>query len=53
MQVSWKLNSVAKKANSVITRNGAREMEFGPFDGGKYGGYNGVGFIDITKIFAM
>ena len=33
--------------------NSAGVIEFGPFDAGKDGKRNGVGFVEITTTFAM
>ena len=40
-----------KSANSV--NNGAREMEFGSFDGGGDGERDGIVFVEISNIFTM
>ena len=43
--------NIAKYSNSV--NNGTREMKFGAPDGGDDGEYNGVGFVEISRLFAM
>ena len=44
------IDNKAKKAN--FGNICAREMEFGSCHEGDYGEYNGVGFAEISKIFA-
>ncbi len=51
MRASRKIKNIAKYAN--FSNNGLRQMEFSMFGGGEDGEYNGVGFEEISKIFAM
>ncbi len=44
------MNNIAKQAN--FRSNGARYMEFGLLDSGDKGGYNGVGFDEVSQILA-
>ena len=48
---SKRINSIAKNPN--FSNSGAKEMEFSLFDGGDDDEYNGVVFVEVSKIFAM
>ena len=43
------MDNKAKYAN--LSNNVARDKEIGLFDGGANGEYNGVGFMEISKIY--
>ena len=50
MCISGGINSIAKWDKSAS--NGARKIEFGSFGGEKERKHTGVGFVEISKIFA-
>ena len=48
--VSWKINNIAKYAE--LSNNGVPEMEIDLSDGREDNEHNGVGFVEISKVFA-
>ena len=49
--VPWKINDITKWAN--LGNNGDRKIKFGVIGGGEGGKHNGVGFVGVSKIFAI
>ncbi len=49
MQASWRGESIYQQANCA--NNGAREFEFGSFDGGVDGEFSSIRLVETSDIF--